>query len=103
MFHIFERFAADDSLEKIYDSLARMNASSHTDKEFWRKEAILKVINNEKYLGNVVLCKTQFKKRVQIKNYGLNIKMSQWVAIITKELFELVEMEKRCGCRSHER
>ena len=106
VFHIFERFAAGDSLGKISDSLARMDVPSPTGKEIWSKETISKILNNEKYLGDVVLGKTQFKNGVQIKNDDLNSKtviMGHHPAIITNELFELVQMEKKRRCRSHER
>ena len=104
--YIFERFAAGDSLGKISDSLARMDVPSPTGKEIWSKETISKILNNEKYLGDVVLGKTQFKNGVQIKNDDLNSKtviMGHHPAIITNELFELVQMEKKRRCRSHER
>ena len=58
IFHIFERFAAGDSLGKISASLARMNVLSPTGKEVWSKETILKILNNEKYTGGVILQKT---------------------------------------------
>ena len=106
VFHIFERFAAGDSLGKISDSLARMDVPSPTGKEIWSKETISKILNNEKYLGDVVLGKTQFKNGVQIKNDDLNSKtviMGHHPTIITNELFELVQMEKKRRCRSHER
>ena len=106
VFHIFERFAAGDSLGKISASLARMDVPSPTGKELWSKETISKILNNEKYLGDVVLGKTQFKNGVQLKNCDLNTKtvmMGHHPAIITKELFELVQMEKKRRCRSHER
>lgn len=106
VFHIFERFAAGDSLGKISDSLARMDVPSPTGKEIWSKETILKILNNEKYLGDVVLCKTQFENGVQLKNDDLNSKTvmtGHHPVIITKELFDLVQMEKKRRCRSRER
>ena len=106
VFHIFERFAAGDSLGKISASLARMVVPSPTGKEIWSKETISKILNNEKYLGDVILGKTQFINGVQVKNIDLNTKtvmMSHHPAIITKELFELVQMEKKRRHRSHER
>lgn len=104
MFHIFERFAAGDSLGKISASLARMGVLSPTGKEIWSKETISKILNNEKYCGNVVLGKTQFKNGVQITNNDLNTKtvmMSHHPAIIAKDLFELVQTEKKRRCRSY--
>ena len=106
VFHIFERFAAGDSLGKISASLARMGVLSPTGKEIWSKETISKILNNEKYCGNVVLGKTQFKNGVQITNNDLNTKtvmMNHHPAIITEELYDLVQIEKKRRCRSHER
>ena len=73
IFHIFERFAAGDSLGKISASLARMNVLSPTGKEVWSKETILKILNNEKYTGGVILQKTfveNYLEHKQIKNNG---------------------------------
>ena len=100
VFHIFERFAAGDSLGQISASLARMNVPSPTGKEIWSKETISKILNNEKYLGDVVLGETQ------VKNNDLDTKtfmMSDHPAIITKELYEHVQMEKKRRCCSHNR
>ena len=47
VFHIFERFAAGDSLGKISSSLARMNVLSPTGKDTWSKETISKILNND--------------------------------------------------------
>lgn len=106
VFHIFERFAAGDSLGKISASLARMDVPSPTGKEIWSKETISKILNNEKYLGDMVLGKTQSQNGVQVKNNDLDTKtimMSHHPAIITKELYELVQMEKKRRCRSHDK
>ena len=106
VFHIFERFAAGDSLGKISVSLARMNVRSPTGKDIWNKETISKILNNEKYLGDVVLGKTQVRDGVQVENTDADTKTvmrSHHPAIISKDLFELVQMEKRRRCRSHER
>ena len=106
VFHIFERFAAGDSLGKISTSLAQMNVLSPTGKDIWSKETISKILNNEKYLGDVVLGKTQVRDGVQVENTDADTKTvmrSHHPAIITKDLFELVQMEKRRRCRPHER
>jgi hypothetical protein len=106
VFHIFERFAAGDSLGKISTSLAQMNVLSPTGKDIWSKETISKILNNEKYLGDVVLGKTQVRDGVQVENTDADTKTvmrSHHPAIISKDLFELVQMEKRRRCRSHER
>ena len=106
VFHIFERFAAGDSLGKISTSLARMNVLSPTGKDIWSKETISKILNNEKYLGDVVLGKTQVRDGVQVENTDSDTKTvmrSHHPAIISKDLFELVRKEKWRRCRSRER
>jgi hypothetical protein len=106
VFHIFECFAAGDSLGKISTSLAQMNVLSPTGKDIWSKETISKILNNEKYLGDVVLGKTQVRDGVQVENTDADTKTvmrSHHPAIISKDLFELVQIEKRRRCRSHER
>ncbi len=106
VFYIFERFAAGDSRGKISALLARMDVLSPTGKEIRSKKTISKLLNNKKYLGDVVLGKTQSKYGVQVKNDDLVAKaimMEHHPAIITKELFALIQMEKKRRCRSHER
>ena len=106
VFHIFERFAAGDSLGKISTALARMNVLSPTGKDIWSKETISKILNNEKYLGDVVLGKTQVRNGVQVENSDAGAKIvmrSHHPAIISKDLFDLVQKEKRRRCRSHGR
>lgn len=102
VFHIFERFAAGDSVGKISASLAQMDVLSPTGKETWSKETISKILSNEKYLGDVVLGKTQVKNGVQVKNIDSNaqtIIRGHHPAIISEELFELVQKEKKRRCR----
>ena len=94
------------SLGKISASLARMDVPSPTGKDIWSKETISKILNNEKYLGDVIWGKTQFISGIQVQNNDLNTKtvmMNHHPAIITKELYELVQMEKKRRYRSHER
>ena len=106
VFHIFERFAAGDSLGKISTSLARMNVLSPTGKDIWSKETISKILNNEKYLGDVILGKTQIRDGVQVENVDADTKTvmsGHHPAIISKDLFDLVQKGKRRRCRSHEK
>ena len=106
VFHIFERFAAGDSLGKISTSLARMNVLSPTGKDIWSKETISKSLNNEKYLGDVILGKTQIRDGVQVENVDADTKTvmsGHHPAIISKDLFDLVQKGKRRRCRSHEK
>ena len=98
IFHIFERFAAGDSLGKISASLARMNVLSPTGKDIWSKETISKILKNEKYLGDVVLGKTNVINGVQVKSHDTSNQVhmrAHHPAIISHELFNAVQREKR--------
>ena len=104
--YIFERFAAGDSLGKISDALFLMDIPSPTGKEIWSKETISKILNNEKYLGDVILGKTQIRDGVQVENVDADTKTvmsGHHPAIISKDLFDLVQKGKRRRCRSHEK
>lgn len=67
VFHIFERFAAGDSLGKIAASLARLGVPSPTGKPTWSRETISNLLDNEKYVGDVLLGKTQIRDGAQVK------------------------------------
>ena len=54
---IFHQFMNGNSPGKISDALARMGVSSPTGKATWSRETISKLLNNEKYVGDVVLGK----------------------------------------------
>ena len=106
VFHIFERFAAGDSLGKIAASLARMKVKSPTGKDAWTRETISKILSNEKYVGDVIFGKTQVQNGVQVKTVD---RASQTVmngnheAIISRELFDIVQQKKtrRCRVKNH--
>ena len=55
---IFRQFMSGNNLGKISDALARMGISSPTGKATWSRETISKLLNNEKYVGDVALGKT---------------------------------------------
>ena len=104
--YIFERFAAGDSLGKISDTLFLMDIPSPTGKEIWSKETISKILKNEKYIGNVILGKTQTNDGIQIKviDSDSQILMERHhPAIISKELFESVQHERKQRRSSHVR
>lgn len=48
---IFERYLAGDSLGKIAGGLADQSIPSPTGKERWNRQAIDKLLYNEKYIG----------------------------------------------------
>ena len=94
---IFERYLAGDSLGKIAAGLERQGILSPTGKPRWNREAIDKLLSNEKYTGRVMLQKTISTGAVQIENDGL---MERYLyagtheAIISDEMFTAVQQEK---------
>lgn len=55
---IFERYLSGDSFGKISKALEIRGISSPTGKPKWNREAIDKLLSNEKYTGRVLLQKT---------------------------------------------
>ena len=94
---IFERYLAGDSLGKIAAGLERQGILSPTGKPKWNREAIDKLLSNEKYTGRVLLQKTLSIGAVQIENNGL---MERYLytgsheTIISDEMFMAVQQEK---------
>ena len=94
---IFERYLAGDSLGKIAAGLEKQGILSPTGKPRWNREAIDKLLSNEKYTGRVMLQKTISTGAVQIENDGL---MERYLytgsheAIISDEMFMAVQQEK---------
>ena len=98
VFYIFERFEAGDSLGKISAALADMEIVSPTGKASWSRETISKLLATEKYVGDVVLGKTQVADGVQVKssNARSQVRMKDHhPAIISRELFDAVQEGKR--------
>ncbi|MEY8386860.1 recombinase family protein [Oscillospiraceae bacterium 38-13] len=52
---IFERYLAGDSLGKIAARLEKQGIPSPTGRPKWNREAIDKLLSNEKYTGRVLL------------------------------------------------
>ena len=102
---IFERYANGDSLGKIVAGLAEQGTPSPTGKAKWNREAIDKLLSNEKYTGRVLLQKTISTGAVQIENNGL---MNRYLyaghheAILSDELFNAVQKEKLYRSKSQE-
>ena len=94
---IFEWYLAGDSLGKIAAGLERQGILSPTGKPRWNREAIDKLLSNEKYTGRVMLQKTISTGAVQIENDGL---MERYLytgsheAIISDGMFMAVQQEK---------
>ena len=94
---IFEQYLAGNSLGKITTRLEQQGILSPTGKPRWNREAINKLLSNEKYTGRVLLRKTVSTGTVQIENDGL---MERYLytgsheAIISDEMFMAVQREK---------
>ena len=94
---IFEQYLSGNSLGKIAAGLEQQGILSPTGKAKWNREAIEKLLSNEKYTGQVLLQKTVSTGAVQIENDGL---MERYLytgsheAIISDELFRKVQQEK---------
>ncbi|MBD5457197.1 MAG: hypothetical protein HDR27_01330 [Lachnospiraceae bacterium] len=94
---IFEQYLSGNSLGKIAAGLEQRGILSPTGKAKWNREAIDKLLSNEKYTGRVLLQKTVSTGAVQIENNGL---MERYLytgsheAIISDELFRKVQQEK---------
>lgn len=88
------------SLSNIVKELYQKGIKSPTGKDRWSVSAIDKILSNEKYVGNVLLQKTYVSdvlKHAQIKNNGEKAKYlyeNNHEAIIDKETFDLVQIEK---------
>ena len=100
---IFEHYLSGDSLGKIAAGLEKRGILSPTGKPKWNREALNKLISNEKYTGRVLLQKTVSTGGSQIKNNGC---MDRYLysdtheAIISDEIFKSAQQEKarRASC-----
>ena len=103
---IFERYLAGDSLGKIAVGLERQGIPSPTGKPRWNREAIDKLLSNEKYTGRVLLQKTISTGASQIENDGL---MNRYLytcvheAVISDEMFMAVQEEKLTRSKNSEK
>lgn len=67
---IFDHYLAGDSFGKIAAGLEKQSILSPTGKAKWNREAISKLLSNEKYTGSVLLQKTMSLCGTQFKNDG---------------------------------
>ena len=89
---IYDLYLSGQSVVGIIKELAKRRIFSPKGKENWNKRSIEWILSNEKYTGNVELLKTS-KSEVHYLASGSH------PAIISKEVFEAVQMEK--GRRSN--
>ena len=94
---IFDQYLSGSSLGTIADGLKKKGILSPTGKSKWNREALNKLLSNEKYTGRVLLQKTVSTGTAQIKNDGL---MGRYLytdsheAIISDEVFQAVQQKK---------
>ena len=87
----------ENSLGKIAAGLEKQGIPSPTGKPKWNREAIDKLLSNEKYTGRVLLQKTISTGASQIENDDL---MARYLytntheAIISDKVFTAVQQEK---------
>ncbi|MFT8872915.1 MAG: recombinase family protein [Sporolactobacillus sp.] len=94
---IFEHYLSGSSFGKIAKALEAKQILSPSGNSKWNREAISKLLSNEKYIGNVLLQKTVSFAGYQMKNEGdvdQVLIQSHHPAIISPELFEAVQSEK---------
>ena len=100
---IFDRYLSGDSLGKIAAGLEKQGIPSPTGRPKWNREAINKLITNEKYTGRVLLQKTISSGSAHFKNDGLlprYLYSDSHEAIISDEMFKAAQQEKirRTNC-----
>lgn len=94
---IFEHYLNGDSLGRIAAGLEEQGIPSPTGKPKWNREALNKLLSNEKYTGRVLLQKTISAGGSQIKNDGF---MERYLysdsheAIISNEIFRDAQKKK---------
>lgn len=94
---IFARYLSGDSFGKITAGLEKQGISSPTGKAKWNREAISKLLSNEKYTGSVLLQKTVSICGVQFQNDGEQNQVlikGHHEAIISVSDFEKVQQMK---------
>lgn len=98
---IFELYLQGCSILSIIKELESREILTPSGKKKWCNQAIVKILTNEKYIGNVLLKKTYtdvFPNRKRKKNSG---EKHQYLAeqvhpeIISKEIFEAVQKERQ--------
>ena len=97
---IFARYLNGDSFGRIAKELEKMNVASPSGKATWNREAISKLLSNEKHAGDSLLQKTYVPDIFtgkQKKNAGRQEKFlyrNNHEAFISREVFGLVQRMK---------
>ena len=102
---IFDQYLSGSSLGTIAAGLEKKGILSPTGKSKWNREALNKLLSNEKYTGRVLLHKTVSVGGSQIENDGL---MDRYLytdsheAIISDEMFQAVQQKKLSRAKNPE-
>ena len=102
---IFDQSLRGNSLGTIAADLEKKGILSPAGKTKWNREALNKMLSNEKYTGRVLLQKTISTGATQIKNDGL---MNRYLytgsheAVISDEVFQAVQQEKLSRAKNPE-
>lgn len=94
---IFKSYLNGDSLGKMVAGLEARGISSPTGKPKWNREALNKLLSNEKYTGRVLLQKTISAGNSQFKNNGplpRYLYSDSHEAIISDEIFREAQQKK---------
>ncbi len=103
---IFEQYLCGSSPGYIASRLEKRGILSPTGKPKWNREAINKLLSNEKYTGRVLLQKTISIGSSQIENDGLMdryLYIETHEAIISDRLFKAVQEEKQKRSKAPEK
>ena len=102
---IFDQYLSGSSLRVIATSLEKNGILSPAGKPKWNREALNKLLSNEKYTGRVLLQKTISVGGSQIENNGLMDRYpytDAHEAIISDEVFQAVQQEKLSRSKNSE-
>jgi hypothetical protein len=94
---IFEQYISGSSLGQIAALLAKQSGLSPTGNVKWNRQAISKLLSNEKYIGSVLLQKTLPENSQQVRNDGQASKFlysNNHSPIISAEMFQAAQEEK---------
>ena len=96
---MFQSYLNGDSLFKIKEALENKGILTATGKKEWTTQAILRILQNEKYMGDVLLQKTFTANFLEGKPRKNNGELPQYYiennhpAIVTREVFHRVQEE----------
>ena len=96
---IFENFLNGDSIDDIKQCLENRGILTPTGHTEWNKQTIVRILKNEKYMGDVLLQKTYTTNLFEGKHKKNNGEVAQYYiknhhpAIVSREMFQLAQEE----------